>query len=233
MAQLPWAHQDPSTLPSCACHPHDHDLGVASHRKKHKATARCAGKDRDGHSALGDAKCEAPFSISCAISCGVGTFLLVEAVRGGERNARDVELRRTFLNLRSQDIGNNPNTTRTSASPFVDDKFLSTSDPESSHASYQQPVTWSVPVSEVLNVQSDLLEVDLLSLGAMAYELIHGCKPTHGSEFLRDLRLQKDRVVFKSKETMDEPTQVSIYQSLLKDLIGHILLDGIQDSGLQ
>lgn len=73
MAQLPWAHQDPSTLPSCACHPHDHDLGVASHRKKHKATARCAGKDRDGHSALGDAKCEAPFSISCAISCGVGT----------------------------------------------------------------------------------------------------------------------------------------------------------------
>ena len=160
-------------------------------------------------------------------------FLLVEAVRGGERNARDVELRRTFLNLRSQDIGNNPNTTRTSASPFVDDKFLSTSDPESSHASYQQPVTCSVPVSEVLTVQSDLLEVDLLSLGAMASELIHGCKPTHGSEFLRDLRLQKDRVVFKSKETMDEPTQVSIYQSLLKDLIGHILLDGIQDSGLQ
>ena len=145
-----------------------------------------------------------------------------------------MELRRTFLNLRSQDAGNNPNTTRTSASPFVDVKSLLTSGPESSGASYQQPVTCSVPVSEVLNVQSDLLEVDLLSLGAMAYEVIHGCKPMHGSEFLRDLRrLQKDRVVFKSKETMDEPTQVSIYQSLLEDLIGHILLDGIQDSGLR
>ncbi|THH20307.1 hypothetical protein EW146_g1012 [Bondarzewia mesenterica] len=158
-------------------------------------------------------------STSCAVFCGVGILLLLDAA-GGDKTVQRVASKRTSVGLWP--------------SPLISDlgapsctKFPCNS---CSLVSSRTSRTMAFCVSGALDVQTHCFGIDLWSLGAMAYEMIYDCELSEGSRFYQEMCLthRQRSVTFRSHEAMDVHTQTFIYQTLMQDLIDSIMLEEVR-----